>query len=284
MLRKIIKEPLLHFALLGMLLFFAYAYLNPEAEDMADNELIITEYKIKQLETIFRKRWQRPPTVAELKSLIDDYVIEELYYREALAMQMDKNDTIIRRRLRQKMEFLLADASAAEVPTTEQLQTYLDEHAAEFVIPARYGFQQIYLDAGGRDRAQRITEIQQQLADGLPVTGDTTMLPKQVSGMATDRIDHIFGQGFAAQFDPVRLNQWQGPLESGFGLHWVYLEQHEPSRKAALEEVRDEVHREYEYDARLELQKRVTEKLMEKYTVTVEWPEPGTAADQGKTR
>jgi len=284
MLEKVIKEPLFHFAIFGVLLFFSYAYLNPEADDVATDELIVTEYKIKQLETIFQKRWRRPPMNDELKKIIDDYIIEELYYREAVAMQMDKNDTIIRRRLRQKMEFLLADASAAETPTTEQLQAYLDEHAAEFAIPARYSFRQIYLNIAGRDRAKSIAGIQQQLANGLPVTGDATLLPKQVVAMATDRVDHVFGQGFAAQFDLKRSNQWQGPLESGFGLHWVYLEQYEPSRKPTLDEVRDEVHRDYAHDARQQLQQRVTDRLMEKYTITVEWPKPEATADSGKTK
>lgn len=283
MLRKIIKEPLLHFALLGLLLFFSYAYLNPAAEDIADNALTVTEYKIKQLNTIFQKRWQRPPTTAELKKLVDDYVIEEIYYREAIAMQMDKNDTIIRRRLRQKMEFLLIDISTIQAPTTEQLQTYLDKHATEFAIPAQYSFKQIYLNTSGADNEERVTEIQQQLAGGLTVTGDNTMLPKQVSKMKKDRVDHIFGQSFVEQFNPQQLDQWQGPLKSGFGLHWVYLEQYESSRNANLEEVRDEVQREYEYDLRLDLQKRVTDKLLEKYTITVAWPKSEAATDQGET-
>ena len=281
---KVIKEPLFHFALLGALLFFAYAYFNPATEGAATDELIVTEYKINQLETIFQKRWDRPPSEDELEKLIHDYIIEEIYYREAIAMQMDKGDTIIRRRLRQKMEFLLADASAVETPTTAQLQAYLDERADEFAMPARYGFRQIYLNAVGRDKAQRIADIQQRLARGLPVTGDATTLPKQIATMAADRIDHIFGEGFAAQFDPMQLKQWQGPLESGFGLHWVYLEQYEPSRKPTLDEIRDELSRDYAYDARLKLQQRVADRLMEKYTITIERPKPQAAADSGKTR
>jgi hypothetical protein len=276
MFKKIIKEPLLHFALLGVLLFWVFAYLNPVVENTVD-KVLVTEHKIQQLNTIYQKKWRRSPTAAELKKLIDDYVIEEIYYREALAMQMDKNDTVIRRRLRQKMEFLLADASAATEPTEAQLQAYLDENAAEFEIPAQYSLQQIYLNTTRPGSAQRVAEVQQALEEGLYVTGDTTMLPKRVKDTPADRIDHLFGHGFTKSFAEMPLQTWQGPVKSGFGLHWVYLEQREQSRKAKLDEVRAEVLREFEYDLRLDLQRRVTDKLLEKYTIEVEWPKPDTA-------
>lgn len=280
MLKLIIKEPLLHFALLGTLLFAVFAYLNPTVK-IEEDQVRVTEYKIQQLNTIFQKKWQRAPTVSELKKLIDDYVVEEIYYREALAMQMDKNDTVIRRRLRQKMEFLMSDASATVVPTDEQLQTYLDEHADEFEIPARYSLRQIYLNTNQPNSAQRVTALQAALGAGLYVTGDTTMLPKQVQDTPADRVDHLFGQGFTKTFQELPLHTWQGPIKSGFGLHWVNLEQREPSRKARLDEVRSEVLREYEYDLRLDIQQNVTEQLLAKYDIVVEWP-TSEAADTTK--
>ena len=271
MFKKIIKEPLLHFALIGVLLFCVFIYLNPSLEGTAD-QIRVTEYKVQQLNTIFQKKWRRPSTAAELKQLIDDYVVEEVYYREAIAMQMDKNDTVIRRRLRQKMEFLMADASAAAVPTDGQLQTYLDEHVTKFVIPARYSLRQLYLNINRPDSAQRVTEVQAALDEGLYVAGDSTMLPKQVQDTPANQIDNLFGQGFTKSFQDMPLRTWQGPIKSGFGMHWVYLDQREPSRKAILDEVRAEVLREYEYDLRLDVQQRVTEKLLGRYDVVVEWP------------
>ena len=274
MLKKIIQEPLLHFAILGGLLFWLFAYLNPSVEEQNDNQIKVTEYKIQQLFNFFQKKWQRPPTAVELKRLIDDYVVEEAYYREALAMQMDKNDTVIRRRLRQKMEFLLADASAAAKPTDAQLQTYLDAHPAAFIVPARYSLRQIYINPNQPEGTERVAAIQQQLDEGLYVIGDSTMLPKRLQDTPTNQIDRVFGQGFTQSFAQMPLQRWQGPIRSGFGLHWVYLEQQTPARHPKLTEVRSEVLREYAYDKRQKLQQEVTTKLLEKYHIVVDWPEP----------
>ncbi len=283
MLKKMIREPLLHFALIGAGLFVLFAYLNPAAQDQAENSIVVTGYKIQQLSTVFQKKWQRPPTAVELKRLIDDYVTEEVYYREAIAMRMDQDDTVIRRRLRQKMEFLLTDASAAIKPTDEQLQTYLDEHPAAFAIPARYSFRQIYVNPNRPGSAERIAAIRQQLDAGLYVTGDSTMLPETMAGQPTNRIDRTFGQGFTQPFVDMPLHSWQGPIRSGFGQHWVYLEAREAGRQPALNEVRAKVLREYEYAQRQALQREVTEKLLQKYTVQVDWPQPEAAASDAAT-
>lgn len=272
MLKKIMREPLLHFALIGAGLFLLFAYLNP-AEEQAENSIIITSYKIQQLTTVFQKKWQRLPTAVELKRLIDDYVTEEVYYREAIAMRMDQDDTVIRRRLRQKMEFLLTDVNTAIKPTDAQLQAYLDAHPATFAIPARYSFRQIYVNPNQPDGAERIAAIQQQLDAGLYVVGDSTMLPEMMTGQPANRIDRTFGQGFTKPFADMPLHHWQGPIWSGFGQHWIYLEAREASQHPALAEVRAKVLREYEYDQRQELQRKVTEKLLQKYTVQVDWPE-----------
>ena len=283
MLKKIIQEPLLHFAILGGLLFWLFAYLNPSVEEQNDNQIKVTEYKIQQLFNFFQKKWQRPPTAVELKRLIDDYVVEEAYYREALAMQMDKNDTVIRRRLRQKMEFLLADASAAAKPTDAQLQTYLDAHPAAFIVPARYSLRQIYINPNQPEGTERVAAIQQQLDEGLYVIGDSTMLPKRLQDTPTNQIDRVFGQGFTQSFAQMPLQRWQGPIRSGFGLHWVYLEQQTPARHPKLTEVRSEVLREYAYDKRQKLQQEVTTKLLEKYHIVVDWPEPAEqSSDEAK--
>lgn len=283
MLKKIIREPLLHFALIGAGLFVLFAYLNPAAEEQAENSIVVTGYKIQQLSTVFQKKWQRPPTAVELKRLIDDYVVEEIYYREAIAMRMDQDDTVIRRRLRQKMEFLLTDASAAIKPTEEQLQTYLDEHSAAFAVPTRYSFRQIYVNPNRPDSAERIAAIQQQLGAGSYVKGDSTMLPETMTDQSTNQIDRTFGQGFTQPFIDMPLDSWQGPIRSGFGQHWIYLQAREAARHPTLDEVRAKVLREYEYDQRQALQREVTEKLLQKYMIRVDWPQSEAAASDAAT-
>lgn len=118
---KIFKEPLLHFLLIGAGLFWLYAVVNPEAANEGDKQIVVTSGRIEQLLRIFEKTWQRPPSADELKALIDDFVIEEMYYRQGVAMGIDKDDTLIRRRLRQKLEFLTDDTAALIAPNDEQL-------------------------------------------------------------------------------------------------------------------------------------------------------------------
>ncbi|MEQ1890112.1 MAG: hypothetical protein ABL951_13185, partial [Alphaproteobacteria bacterium] len=131
MLKRLLKEPLLHFLLLALMIFAAYGVLAPPAAEKPDS-IIVTASRIEQLAAVFARTWQRPAATEELKGLIDDYVKEEIYVREALALGLDKDDTVVRRRLRLKMEFLHDTEIDALAPSDAELDVYLKAHAGVF--------------------------------------------------------------------------------------------------------------------------------------------------------
>ena len=139
MLGRVLREPLTHFIGLALAIFLLYGVVSRSAEPKAD-EIIVTSAKIEQLGSLFTKTWQRPPSAQELKGLIDDYVKEEIYNREALLLGLDRDDTVIRRRLRQKMEFLVDAEVDAITPTDAELEVYLKANADQFRIAAHDGF------------------------------------------------------------------------------------------------------------------------------------------------
>lgn len=287
----IIKEPLLHFALLGTLLFALSAYLNPAAQ--GPEQVLISTQKVQHLTTIFDKKWRRSPSAAELSKIVDDYILEEIYYREAIAMQMDRDDTVIRRRLRQKMEFLMIDVSRAMTPDDSQLQAFLDQHPDDFVLEARYSFRQIYLDPNKHDNVdQAIATIKDQLANGQTPTGDATMLPKSFTNSPASRVNAALGETFITELSQLSLNakmgQWQGPIRSGYGLHWVNLSHTQAPRHPQLQAVYDQVLREWRYDLQQQTAAQVDRQLLDKYQVQVDWPvaneqQPGQQDGQQQT-
>ena len=145
---KLLREPLVHFLVLGAGLFLLFGLVGDSNVAPADR-IVVSSGRVAQLTQIFTRTWQRPPTEQELAGLIEDHVREEVYYREALAMGLDRDDTIVRRRMRQKLEFVTDDLVAAVTPTEEQLETYLRENPEAFRVPTRLSFQQIYFN---RDR------------------------------------------------------------------------------------------------------------------------------------
>ncbi|MBB5350982.1 hypothetical protein HNR46_001216 [Haloferula luteola] len=143
---KILKEPLVHFFVIGALLFGAYRMLNPEVGSPPD-EIRVSAGRVQSLAATFARTWQRPPTSEELTGLVDSYVREEMLAREAVKLSLDLNDTIIRRRLEQKMEFIVGDMGSSVVPTEDELSRFLAEHPESFRQPARYSFRQVFFAA-----------------------------------------------------------------------------------------------------------------------------------------
>ena len=140
--KRLLKEPLLHFILLGTAIFVLYQFAGDRTEPH-DNKIVVTPGKTEQLINGFSRTWQRAPSSAELRDLIEDYVKEEVFYREALAMGLDKDDTIVRRRMRQKFEFLNADTTALTPPRDSDLQAWLEKNPDKFRIEPKVALRQI---------------------------------------------------------------------------------------------------------------------------------------------
>jgi len=275
LLKRLLKEPLFHFFLLALLIFAVYGVVGPTGVGKPDN-IVVTAPKIEQLAAIFAKTWQRPPTAQELKGLIDDFVKEEIYTREALALGLDKDDTVIRRRLRQKMEFMNDANVDALVPTDAELEAYLKANPATFAVDPMTAFQQVFLnpqlhgDKVEQDTAAIFAALQATPPADATTLGDATLLPSELPLTAMSTISQTFGQEFTDALDKVAPDQWTGPLMSGYGLHIVNVSKRQAGRVPALGEVRDAVVREWTNAKRKELGEARFNDLLKRYHVTIE--------------
>ncbi len=278
--KRILKEPLLHFLLLGAAIFVAYSFVSKRRSD-EPGKIIITQGQIAAMATGFSRTWQRPPTREELEGLIGDRVREEVYYREALALGLDRDDTVIRRRLRQKMEFVSDDINAQAEPSDDELGAYLKAHADAFHVQRQFTFRQVYLNPDkhgetlAQDTAQLLVQLQQ--AGGktdVSALGDSILLEHQFEGAPAGEIAKQFGEPFATELGRLTPGEWHGPIESGYGVHFVLVSERTEGRLPALAEVRDAVHREWTNARRLEGNEKLYAEMLSRYTVTIEEPKP----------
>jgi hypothetical protein len=275
--RRLLREPLVHFLLLGALLFAAYGWLNQDGYGSRD-EIVVTRQQVEGLATQFQRVWQRPPTSAETQALVDSWVRDEVYYREALAMGLERDDPIVRRRMSQKIQFIV-DSGTPAAPTDADLQQWLDDHADKYRIEPVYALQQVYFDPArrGEKAESEIAAGLRALEGGRAVTGDSTMLPERIDGNATD-VARAFGAEFESVLRTVPVGSWQGPVESGFGLHLVRVEKREDGRVARLADVREAVERDVLHAKAQAANDAYYESLRSKYAVRVEdvqQPAPG---------
>ncbi|MCE9612870.1 MAG: peptidyl-prolyl cis-trans isomerase [Lentisphaerae bacterium] len=238
------------------------------------------------LETFTRTR-QRAPTREEFNGLIKDRVREEVYCREAMALGLDKDDTVIRRRLRQKMKFISDDMAAQIQPTDAELEAYLAAHRDSFRVEPQFTFRQLYLDPAKHgenlalDAAQLIAKLNQFGGEtNVAGLGDPFMLDNAFTSAPASEVARQFGQEFAVKLGGLQPGHWQGPIESGFGMHLVCVSERTEGRRPALAEVRDAVRREWDDVQRRKANETFYQELLKHYTVTVE--EPAAAGAQIK--
>ena len=277
--KKILKEPLLHFLLLGAALFAAYGLVSKRTS-AEPGKIIITQGQVAAMAEGFTRTWQRPPTREDLEGLIRDRVQEEVYCREAMALGLDKEDTVIRRRLRQKLEFVSDDVAALTEPTDDELSAFLKVHADMFRVQRQFTFSQVYLnperhgDNLVRDTGQLLARLR-QAGDKADVSalGDSCLLEHQFQSLPATEIAKQFGEQFAAKLGQLSTAQWQGPVESGYGVHLVFVSERTEGRLPALAEVRDAVRREWANAGRLQANANFYQELLKRYVVTIERPQ-----------
>jgi PPIC-type PPIASE domain len=285
LMKNLVREPLVHFLLLGALIFGAFKFIS--GETIEPGKILITQGRIESLETTFSRTWRRPPTATELAGLIRDYVREEVFAREAIALGLDKDDTIIRRRLRQKLEFVSEDVAAHAEPTEEQLRAYLQAHPDTFRGDRRFTFTQVYLDPQRRganlrrDAARVLAQLGRSGTKVDPATlGDSLMLENEFKALSASEVVKQFGEKFAASLGEMATGQWHGPIESGFGMHLVLVSERTAGSLPALEDVRAAVRREWNNARRMEANEKFYQTLLQRYTVTIERPEVAQSTDR----
>ncbi len=284
--KRLFKEPLLHFLLLGAAIFVAYSLVSKRTSD-EPGKIVITQGQIAAMAVGFSRTWQRPPTSEELEGLIRDRVQEEVYCREAMALGLDKDDTVIRRRLRQKLEFVSDDIAAQSEPTEDELSAYLKAHPDPFRVQRQFTFSQVYLNPEkhgenlARDTEQLLAQLKQAggKAD-VSALGDSFLLEHRFEAAPTSEVAKQFGEKFAAKLGELSPGQWRGPIESGYGAHLVFVSERTEGRVPALAEVRDAVRREWANARRLEGNEKFYQELLKRYLVTIERPQ--AAAEQNK--
>jgi hypothetical protein len=268
----------LHFLVLGAGLFVLYALIGSHrSESNASNQIVVTAGRLRSLAETFSRQWNRPPSEDELSGLVRDFVRQEVLAREAVALGLDRDDTIVRRRLAQKMDFLSDDIASAATPTDEELQTYLAAHPERFRVEARFTFDQVFLDRGKRgDRLEAdVAKLQAALnapgaALDLATLGDSRLLETHFEDVGRREVEANFGARFTERLETLPTGRFEWPVESGYGLHLVRVERRTPAHVPMLEAVRDSVVREWSEAKRAETKEAHLQSLMARYHVVIE--------------
>jgi len=238
-----LREPLVHFVALGALLFILFDW---RGAGPASRRIVITPGQVDAMAVGFARTWQREPTQDELKGLIDDYVQDEIATREAIATGLDRDDTVIRRRLRQKWEFIAEDAAAAPAPDDAELQAWLDSHVEVF-------------------RTEPEVTFEQKMDGPMP-----RMLPPVVERATRSDVARMFGDDFAAAVLRVEPGAWTGAIKSGYGVHYVFVKERIDGRAPPLSDVRAQVEREVVADRRRRRLREAYRELIARYRVEIE--------------
>lgn len=276
---RVLKEPLFHFLVLAVGVFVLAGLFSGTPPTSSPATITVSEQRIRSFVLAFQRTWQRSPTREELDGLIEDYIREEVLNREALSIGLDRDDTMIRRRLRQKMEFIAEDMADAAEPTDEELQEYLNDHPETFRIESRLTFRQVYLkpsrhgESLNEDAQALLSELRGNDSIDATQLGDPTLLPHHHENVRKTNIADQFGPQFADEVLSLGPGKWDGPIESAYGLHVVLVEQVAKGETPDLDKIRNAVRLEWHASRRSVAKDAFVESLREKYDVVVENPE-----------
>ena len=259
---------MLHFLLIGLLLFWVYGRLAPAGA--SNDRIVVTPPMVAAIAREYQARWQRPPTEQELANLVQAWVREEILYREGVAQGLDRDDPVIKRRVRQKLEVIAEEQLARDAATDADLQAYLERHAERFRRPGVVSFEQIYF-AADAPAAQLQAARQTAQRGGDPARlGQPTMLPRTSSDLPLDLVARDFGAEFSTQLHTLPLGGWSGPVRSAFGQHLVRMSARTAPAMPPLDEVRGAVAREWENERRAASLAASYQEMRSRYEVVIE--------------
>jgi len=264
---SIARQPLLHFLVLGGLVFAAYYYIDGTEPAPPMNDITIDRATAERLSAGFAKTWRRKPTQQELTALIDDFIREEVLVREAKAFALDQNDAVIRRRLRQKMEFLTESVSAARTPEQQELEAFFEANSGRFATDARLAMEQVYLGEEADKNSIDALLVSLEAGEDFTTLGQRSLLPPDVSLSPQTAIDGMFGAGFSATLLDLEPGKWLGPVRSGYGNHLVRVTAREDAAVPPLASIRDRVLREWHREKADELSDQEYTRMLDRYTV-----------------
>ena len=292
-LSQILREPLFHFLLIGAAIFALYEYFAPAEEQEQERTVVVTSGEIQAMADTWKRLWNRPPTEEELAGAIQQHGGEVILYREALAMGLDQDDVVIRRRLKQKVEFLSQDLMVPPDPTEEQERQWFEKHIDNYADPDLYTITHIFFDPDKGDDTilQQAQALRDELnaLDAMPedITGygDRFMLQNYYPGRTELELRKLFGSGFVDSLMKLEPGQWHGPVLSGYGVHVVVVNSISPSPPPGFDAAREQVRQDWIDAERERLNNQFIDALLARYEVIVEeTPVAVIGAGGGATR
>jgi hypothetical protein len=271
--KKILKEPFFHFILIGIALFILYGMVNKQSS--SKNTILINDFDISSLISKWEMQWKRPPTEKELQNLINLNIKQEIFYQEALKMNLDHNDEIIKRRLSQKMKFLSNDIASLIEPTEEELQQYYKEHGDKYLTPTSYSLYQITFSPDKRkdnfkDAAETLKQFPDATFEEMKNWGDALPFPFYYPEITSIELGLQLGSKFPDGINDQELNKWVGPIPSGFGYHLVYITNKAEPKLLDFELRKKDVIRDFEYDQQQEIDELIYRELKKKYNIEID--------------
>lgn len=268
--KKLLKEPLLHFVLLGFLFFGLYNAVNKQND--SESVILIDDFDMNNIIASWEMQWKRLPTDEELKSLVDLNIKQEIFYQEALKMNLDHNDEIIKRRLAQKMQFLSNDLATISEPTDEDLQEFFDKNFEDYLTPSVYSFYQIIFSPDNRkdpkkDAEQTLLKFKEISFEEMKNKGDALPFPFFFENQNANDINRQLGIQFSDNLNTMETNQWIGPVSSGFGYHLVYIVEKTGPQIPDFDIVKDDLLRDLEYENQKILNDQLLQELKKNYKI-----------------
>jgi hypothetical protein len=274
--RTLLGEPMLHFLLIGIALFAAYQWMAPVDSD--GRRIVITQGVVDDLVTQHVAAKGREPSSTELNHLIESYVHDEILYREGVKLGLERDDIVVKRRVRQKIEVIAEEDASTRAPTDADLSAYLAANQVRFVQPAVLTFEQVFLgeSTSGPDVVQAVAVTRAALRNGTDPEnlGKPTLLPLRMTETPADLVARDFGTSFAAALEKVPVGEWAGPIDSSFGAHYVRVSERTPAVAPQLAAVRDHVVREWENERRQRARNDAYARMRGEYEVSMEAKAP----------
>ena len=266
--KSVWKEPILHFLLIGVAIFVVYGLVAPHGKDTA--RIVVSQAMVDNMIREHQARWQRPPSEQELAGLVEAYVHDEILYREGTALGLERDDPVIKRRVRQKLEVIAEEEQGRDAPTDAELAAYLAAHAGRFTRPGTVSFEQIFLPATAKPA--EVEAIRASAARGAAPAhlSQPSMLPPRAVDVSQDLVARDFGAAFATEIAKLPPNEWAGPVRSSFGLHLVRVTMSTPAAVPPLNDVRAAVAREWENERRVGALSESYKKMRSHYEVVIE--------------
>ena len=271
--RKLLKEPFLHFIGIGVVMFLLYGLVNEKTD--SKNTIIINDFDVSSIISKWEMQWKRPPTEKELQNLINSNIKQEVFYQEALQMNLDHNDEIIKRRLAQKMQFLSNDIAAMMEPSDEILEEYFQKNKEKYLKPYSYSLYQITFSPDQRDDNFKDAEdILKQFPNAsfeeMDGKGDALPFSYYFTDINADELGLQLGSKFPEALQSLEINKWVGPILSGFGHHLVYITHKTEPQLPPFDTIKKAVLRDFEYDNQKEIDEAIYQELKKKYEIEID--------------